>query len=256
MSNMLRIRVPAFLPLSVSLAGLCVASACADPDPQGRFDDFAEAIAEDTGTTDTNPADATDTTTDLPPADTDPDCVTPPIAPEGEYFLAIHAAPFRTSPPVFVRTTIVNNGTTVDFTFQPLTADVDFDENFEPVPRPNPRQNVGTPIVSSGVTIAEDGSFSVVVTGLDVNGEANPITGSDLIGNLTLAGSFINSDEGCGNVPEGVVVSTTEVNMRNSDWTMVRMPEDPTTVDPVLLNCAELAAEPAPCVTPGEGSGS
>ena len=63
------------------------------------------------------------------------------------------------------------------------------------------RAAVGTPIVVPGVTIGDDRSFSLTVAGLRIVGEANSITGRDVLADINFVNaSFRDSNFACGDV--------------------------------------------------------
>lgn len=241
-----RLRLRPTLALLVAAASLGALAACESPDPDGRFDEFVQArnAAADTG------ADVpTDVPTDTPaPSDVDPDafeCPPEPLDPTGDWYLIVSAVLDR-SKPFYIRTTFEpEDGGTWNVTFQPLKADVAFDDDFNEIPREDRRTPVGEPIVVSGVVIDEAGSFAVSVDGLVLEDESNPVTGRLVRGNVSLTGSFRDLTTSCGDVG-GQIVEPLTLNLNGSTFTLFRS-DDFNAVEDIPINCAQLPAPvPAP----------
>lgn len=229
-----------FVRLTFVLTAAFVLAACTEPDAEQRFNDFYDAAI---GSTDDTGMDATG---DVPP-DTSIDdggldggggaCdpVAAPLDPEGVWFFAVSATLDREKP-LYIETTITPNGDTWDFSFQPLTADEVIADDGSTTPRDNPREPVGDPIITSGVTIESSGAFTVTAADITVQGAANPLTGRDIRGTITLTGT-LGPLNGCGDVT-GEIVEPLTLNLNGSTFAARRVDDgDPNDIDPVLYNC-------------------
>jgi len=255
------------LPGACALTASLVLGGCASPDPEARFDEYLETL--DSGTTDTGVTDTGGTDTGVDPdtggTDTGGDagaCIERRANAEGVWFMAISASIDRENP-LYLEVTVTQDGDTLDFSFQPLSTDIATDpETFEQTPRENPRQPVGDPVVVTGVTYEADGSFELLAENLVVSLEANPITPSQITGDVELYGSFLNDDTSCGRVG-GTVQGTTTVPLSNpqgepaSDFAMFRLTDEiaATDFDPVLYTCGQVGEVEPPCDPAGGGGG-
>lgn len=168
-------RTALILPLSLATALL---TAC--PDTQGRFDEFGVKTedARQAGTNNQTPNTAVQ------------------VDFSGRYFMAI-ATSLELSKPIFFDTTVeVDENFVAKFTFQPLKTDLDpFEGN---APRPDARTPVGDPIIVENVQLTEEGTFSLTLENATVAGEANPISGGQIVATLTLNGYVLSTTSFCG----------------------------------------------------------
>lgn len=149
---------------SIACAGalglVALASGCTDPD--GRYDDFLERTA------------------DLRAPDSG--AITP-----GERFdfsgrylvaLSITLAPGQ---PILLAADVgvAEDLASIDLAFQPLATDLD----------EAPRSEVGDALEVDAVPYAEDGSFEVDFGEVTVPARANPISGSDIVATVAIAGT-------------------------------------------------------------------
>lgn len=245
------------LPGAYTLALGLALGGCANPDPEARFDEYLETLdsgaadtSADTGVTDSGAIDAggSDAGGDAGA------CVERRANADGVWFMAISASIDRENP-LYLEVTVSQDGDTLDFSFQPLSTDIATDpETFEQTARENPREPVGDPVVVTGVTYNEDGTFELVAEDLVVSLDANPITPSQITGNVELYGSFLNDDTGCGRVG-GTVQGTTTVPLSNSqgepasDFAMFRIVDggSATDFDPVLYTCGQVGQVDPAC---------
>ncbi len=230
-----------FVRLTFVLTAAFVLAACTEPDAEQRFNDFYDAAVGSTDDVGTDPtADVVPDTT-VNDGGTDAgacDPVPAPLDPEGVWFFAVSSTLDREKP-LYLQATITANGDTYDFTFQPLTSDIAFDEDFNEIPRDNPRVATGTPIVTSGVEIGADGVFEVTASDITVTGDANPISGRDIRGTITLTGT-LGPLNACGDV-SGDIVEPLALSLNGSTFAARRTGEsDPNEIDPVLYNCDEI----------------
>jgi hypothetical protein len=172
----------------------CVDGRCqgADADTGTGCNQFTGEGCEDTGSQD---ADAASGVT----------CTPAPFAAEGTYLLGINIFPLdrRDEHPLLISTEIEADGSgTFTFTFQPLATDDIIADDGSRTPRTTgARALVGNAIVVPGVTIGDDRSFSLTVAGLRIVGEANSITGRDILADINLVdANFRDSNFACGSV--------------------------------------------------------
>jgi hypothetical protein len=206
-------------------------TACENPDTEAELDEF-RAVA-DLGSGDTvGPVGCGEATPN----------------PDGDYFCALSATLAREKP-LYMYLTFTLDGTQLTVESQPLVRD--FEEDDE-TPMANPRTPVGDQLPVYVGELAEDGSFFVDWPGIEVAGEANPVTYRLLGGDLTLDGAFINDDVAYGQFG-GAVTNPAPISLTGSTFACVRT-EDPTTLDPVYYN--EEVTVLTDCELPGEGSGA
>jgi len=238
------LEIPFLHPKVLSLCAiLAIAIGCASPDPEGRFNDYIDAVEHASeAETGPDPTDANGPDTDVTPGtDVEGDgsdvCVPDALDPEGVYFLAF-SAPLDREKPIYIELTIAANGGAYDFTFQPLNADVLIDDNGNPFPNPNARTPIGASIVASGVDIdATSGDFIAIAENIRVEGEANPLTGRDIAGDIELNGSFNSNGGGCG-AGAGQIREPLSLSLASSTFVFTRQSGSYLDIDPVAYTCA------------------
>lgn len=100
---------------------------------------------------------------------------------------------------VTVVQTANGGGALLDISMQPLTLDVGSTTT--------PRLPLGAPLVFDDVAVAADGTFSIDVGQLDIDGLTNPVTGSDATAqNVVLDGQLVSDDSWCGTVTGDLTV--------------------------------------------------
>jgi hypothetical protein len=168
--------------------------------------------------------------------------------PVGSWLLAVSATLDRERP-LLLELDVTSAGAAYDFLFQPLATDeaIDADTGGR-APRDNPRVPVGDPIQTTGVSVnLTTGAFTVTVTDLTVDDDANPITGRLIRGDVTLTGSFRANDWACGDVT-GDIVEPLTLPLNGSTFAIVRT-DDPVSISPVRYNCEQLPS-PLECSVP------
>ncbi|MBX7080098.1 MAG: hypothetical protein K1X88_12960 [Nannocystaceae bacterium] len=139
----------------------------------------------------------------------------------GDHLLAV-AAQIDPNHPLQYLATVVQtpdgDGALLDLSLQQLTLDVGSTTS--------PREPIGAPIVIDDVPVAADGSFSFAIAGLDIPGEANPITGSDLtLSNLEFDGQIVDADNWCGDLT-GMVIAPLMLDLSGSTFAGSRVDGD------------------------------
>ena len=95
----------------------------------------------------------------------------------GHYLLALSTTLAPGEPILFgCDVNVAPDLSTLELSFQPLTTDADA----------MPREPVGDSLDTGAIPYAEDGSFSVDLGEVTVPGRANPISGSDIVADVTL----------------------------------------------------------------------
>lgn len=195
------------------LSLLAVAAGCPSPDPEGKYDRFNEQTQDQRDLP---------MAVDLPPiqpADTDTDTDTgvaeyPDI--NGVFLLAIDTIiapglPLQFLVDVQAEVDPMGDGT-VSLDIQPLSLD--------PMSTTEPREEVGDSIVVDADVVG--GAFTVLFGETMVTGAANPITGSDIVADLTLEGSIRSADAWCG-AAVGMVLMPIQAPIDGSNFAAIRL---------------------------------
>ncbi len=196
--------------LALSAISLVVAFvACNAPDPEGRYDEFGK-LTEDyraTGTTNNAPNNAVQ------------------VDFSGRYFLSIATSVLPSTPLFFDTTVTVDESFVANFSFQPLKTD------FDPMgaPRADARVAVGDPIIVNGVQLGTDGIFDLELTDAAVSGEANPISGGDIVATIQLHGFVTSATAFCGSV-DGQVSEPTQIGLAGSTFAAIPISNDDLTL--------------------------
>lgn len=122
-----------------------------------------------------------------------------------------------------------SGGATLKIELQPLALDV----QSTTVPR--------TPVgmtVDTEATVNEDGSFVFELPGLMIPGAANPITGSDIVGDMVVQGVIVDSELWCGTV-SGAITQPLMLDLQGSTFAGTR-----------LQSIAMLPGDPIPAACP------
>lgn len=164
-------------------------------------------------------------------------CVVPsPGEMDGDYLFALSAKVKPEAPLLFtnkVTTTASGSDLSMQWTLQGL-------DRFD---RKTP---VGDPIVLDPTVIGSDGTIDIALPPLNVTGQANPISGSNITAEVkSLRGSFCNTDGFyCGQV-DGDVTKPIPLNINGSTWSMQKI-DDPNAYPPPVLDCKKTPAGPPP----------
>lgn len=208
---------------------------CVDPD--GELADFKERYKQAQGTAGAGGAGGA--------GGQDAGACTVPTAGEidGEYLFALSAVVNKNKSnknrPIMVHNTVTTKDSggslAMDWSLQPL----DKDDRKTPV---------GAPLAINDIVIGADGTFDVDPAELDVNGAANPLSGSDITADISsLKGSVCNlGGFYCGTVA-GDVSKPLTLSLAGTTWTMEKI-EGGVYPEPPKIDCAmnEALALPLP----------
>ena len=262
----MKLRVATALPPALSallLSAMQLFVGCTTPDPEGRLDEFAKTYEQanaDSGGTDTGSSDTSGSGSDTGEGSgSGVTCTPAPFEAEGVYLLGVNVFPLdrRDEHPLLLSTEVVADGSgTYTFTFQPLaTDDMIADDGSRPPRTEGARAPVGTPIVVPGVVINSDRTFTVAVTSLRITGEANSLTGRDILADINLVNaSFRDSNFACGDVT-GQASEPISLNLAPSTFAFQRTTDflSATVLADACADADQIAAPPEDC---GEGSGN
>lgn len=115
---------------------------------------------------------------------------------EADFFLAIYATPIAPTTPFQFLVDVTAEGGQLVLSLTPLSLEI--------LSVDSPREPLPPPFVVSG-PMAADGSFTIEIPELMLIGQANPITGSDIVASVTLDGVF-EQDRICGQVSGSITV--------------------------------------------------
>ncbi len=192
---------------AVSLAVAFVA--CDTPDPEGRYKEFGDNTKDYRSTTSTN---------------NDPNNAVQ-VDFSGRYFLSIATSVLPSTPLFFDTTVTVDENFVANFSFQPLKTDLTPATD----PRADARVAVGPPIIVNDVQLLEDGTFELELTDAAVDGEANPISGGDIVATIKLSGFVTSSSAFCGTV-DGQVSQPTNIGLEGSTFGAIPIENDDLTL--------------------------
>jgi hypothetical protein len=219
---------------------------CASPDPEGREQEFIDRAYEDAGGLDGGGSVCTFTDG------------------TGRFLLGIKTVldPQDERPIMVDMVTTLEEDGQYTFSFQPIATDL---ADLEGTPRvangspgdedysPAPRDPVGASIVVTDVPVAADGSFSLTIDDIFVEGFANPISFRVIVADLTLEGRFIGNDIGCGTVG-GFATQPTSINLRGSGFGFVRVEDPKLYTDEIVRTCNAPAVVDANASCDGSGA--
>jgi len=159
-------------------------AACATPDTESRYNEFADATA-DARSVDANTGEGV------------------VIDFSGTFMLSLSTV-VDTEKPIYFDTTVVVDvdAQTIDLSFQPLTADV----NSAGEARADARDPVGDAITAEDVPYEDDGTWVADLGEVTMVGDANAVTFRDIVATLTLSGRVDSADFFCGTVAGDVTI--------------------------------------------------
>ncbi|MCA9598659.1 MAG: hypothetical protein KC776_35355 [Myxococcales bacterium] len=212
---------------ALALLSSVVFASCADPG--GAYDDFVTRceesdnckvqVVEDSGTGDAGP------------------CVVPAAGElDGDYVFSLSASVKPEAPLLFatkVTTADGADGLEMNWTLTPLDAK---DRSTEIPP------SIELPTMKIGA----DGSFDVNPDPLDVTGQANPISGSNITADISsLRGTVCNLDGFYCGLLDAAVTKPIPLDLKNSNWTLTKLTSPGVYPEPTI-NCAKKPAGPPP----------
>jgi hypothetical protein len=107
-----------------------------------------------------------------------------------------------------------DGGGTMDLVLQPLALDIG--ETTEP------RTAFGGTLEYDDVVVSPDGTFELDLGELQLEGETNPITGSDIVATAQIEGEVVDADNMCGDL-SGAVTSPLMLDLAGSTFAMTRI---------------------------------
>ncbi|MBC8071788.1 MAG: hypothetical protein IAG13_25910 [Deltaproteobacteria bacterium] len=196
---------------------LPVLAGCPSPDAEGKYDAFLEQTEEEREDAANIKFDQGGSLADV----------------NGTFLLALAAVIDPLHPLQFYTTATFTpeaEGGTLALDLQPLSLEV--------LGTTMPRQPVGDVLPLPAVPVDAAGGFLFTIADpVMVTGEANPITGSDIVATLVLTGSIQSEDLFCGTVT-GAVTSPLMLDLVGSTFAAVRVPSvDMLPGDPVTSAC-------------------
>lgn len=199
------------------VAALVFATGCPAADAEGKYEKFIDETEEEREDAANVKMDQGGSLADI----------------NGTFLLALSAVIAAEYPLQFYTTVTfvpTPEGGTVTLELQPLSLD--------PQTTTTPRQPVGDALTVGPAMVNASGSFELPITEpVMVTGEANPITGSDIVATLNLSASIQSEDLFCGTVT-GMVTSPLELDLVGSTFAAVRVPSvDMLPGDPITLAC-------------------
>lgn len=205
-------------------------TACDTPDPLGRLDDFEETTEEQR-----RRPDAGEQTGGQQ------------VDFSGQYLLALET-PLGPNAPLLILVDVnVDENFVADFDFQPLSVDnvAGFDANA------TPREPVGELIEVDDVQIGADGSFIADLGQIEVGGNANPLTGRNIVATIALQGVVLGPQSFCGTAT-GDVLEPLTAPLTGSTFGTVPVPEGNEDLN-VLMITAECPEGALPTDDAGTG---
>lgn len=212
---------------------LMMLGACG-PDPEGKFDEFVEQTRDSEGLKTTGPGDPTtgEPTTTVEPTTGDTMAGLPDIS--GDFHLAVSTVVDKSKPLQFIATntfTIAGDAATLTVCLQPLS--------LEQGKVLVPRQPIGEPLCFMDLPVAADGTFTIDAGEVQVVGEANPITGANIVATLLMSGQIDSADFYCGTVT-GEVKEPPVGSIEGSTFAAVRLADKTVLPTDVTINCEKM----------------
>lgn len=206
-----------YLRATVGLAAALVLGGC--PDPEARFNKFTDKTDDDRDFM----------VPDMPPPP-DLGAMLPDIS--GSFLLAVSTSISPELPMQFLLTTMMHvdmtGNATLDVSMQPLALTQGHVTT--------PRTPVGEQTDFTDAVISE-GRFEVDAGTVTVPGEANPVTGSDIVVDLLLKATIISGDFFCGDL-EGELIEPLNAPLMGSRFAAVRLADPDMLPSEVTINCA------------------
>ena len=201
---------------------LAVLTGCPSPDVEGKHDRFLDDTEDEREEAQNVKMDVGGTLADV----------------TGTFLFALDTVVQPGTPLQFIATTTFTPdgaGGTIGFDLQPLS--------LEQGSVTTPREPVGDLINVEPVPVDEGGSFEIGSLGtLMVTGMANPITGSDIVAEVSLTGNILSEDIYCGQAA-GMVTEPLPLELAGSTFAALRIDAtDPASLpdeNTILLRCPE-----------------
>lgn len=197
---------------------------CPSPEVEGRYDEFTDKTQDIRDDAATVKMDVAGTLVDV----------------TGTFHFSLTATPVApTTPFQFIATTVytpdeATGGGQLEIALQPLSLEI--------LATNTPREFTGEPVLLS-FAVDEAGTFDADLGVINLIGDANPVTGSDIVATMSLQGAIQDADVYCGNVG-GMVTVPANIDLTGSTFAAIRInPED--AMSPELLPDPPVGACPA-----------
>lgn len=203
-----------------SILVLCSIFLCAGcVDTEGKFNDFGRRLGTREGGI------GGDAST----------CTVTPNSVQGQYLLAISVVIAPTKPIVAL----------TDLTTPPVSGGTGLSLNAQPLLAADRRTPVGAKIALGPFPIDANGGFVVNIPGLQVTGQANPVTGGDILADVVLTGNLCGDGRFFCGIVTGQVQSPLPLDLQGSTFTLTRVDVDGGTFPTQpAINCAGDLADP------------
>ena len=209
------------------LVAVTMLAGCPSPEVEGRYNEFGDKTQDIRDEAASVKMDVAGTLVDV----------------TGTFHFSLTATPVApTTPFQFIATTVFTpndaGGGQLDIELQPLSLELGATNT--------PREFTGEPVPLSFV-VDEAGTFDADLGVIELVGEANPVTGSEIVATMQLQGAILDANVYCGNVG-GAVTVPANIDLTGSTFAAIRInPED--AMSPELLPDPPVGACP-------EGGGS
>lgn len=186
---------------------------CPSPEVEGRYDGFTDKTQDIRDEAASVKMDVAGTLADV----------------TGTFHFSLTATPVApTTPFQFIATTVFTadaaGGGQLDIALQPLSLEI--------LATNTPREFTGDPVLLS-FAVDEAGTFDADIGVINLIGDANPVTGSDIVATMQLQGAIQDENIYCGNVG-GMVTVPANIDLTGSTFAAIRInPED--AMSPELL---------------------
>ncbi|MBW2529655.1 MAG: hypothetical protein JRI23_36095 [Deltaproteobacteria bacterium] len=204
------------LVTGLSIALVCPLAGC--PDPGAEFEEFVDRHADVYGTT-------------VGSSGVGGGCALPAVGElDGEYLFSLVVQLSATKPAPLKAT----------LTTAPGATGFEYSLGMQPLSAEDRATEVGAPFTLGPFPVNPDGSFDSDWGTITVPGDTNPISASELVADVQVAGTLCPGDYFCG-IANGQVTSPAPIDISGSTWTMESLA---TFTEPPKLNCAGDLADP------------
>jgi hypothetical protein len=234
-----RATMPSSTIAAIGAGLLLLVAACPSPDAEGKYDRFVEQTEDDRDLPELKMDFGAPVLPDLGGTGGETETGEPVPLFDGVYLVAVDTIVSYGLPLQFIGDVVADidgmgNGT-ISVTFQPLSLD--------PMSTTLPREEVGDSITIDADVAAY--GFTLEFGETMVTGAANPITGSDIVANLSLVGQIRSENAWCGTVT-GDVLSPIQVGLAGSYFAATRLADRAERPTQFACDCTTVGGEPGP----------